>query len=53
MRRHQHGDATRGVSSTPRRATPDVQLVCWGITKYPEMDVLHDFLRGGTDFHHT
>jgi hypothetical protein len=37
----------------PRRATLDVQLVWRGTTKYPEIGVLHNFLRGDTDFHHT
>jgi hypothetical protein len=44
---------TLGVPSTPRRATLDVQLVCRETTKYHGMGVLHNFLRGGTDFHHT
>jgi hypothetical protein len=50
MGRHQHGDNTLGVRSSPRRTTLDVQLVCREPTKYPGMGVLHNFLRGDTDF---
>jgi hypothetical protein len=36
------------VDTTPRDL--DVQLVCRKTTKYPEMAVLHNFLRGDADF---
>jgi hypothetical protein len=50
---HQHGDNTLGLSSTPRRATLDVQRVCRQATKYPGTGVLHNFLRVDADFHAT
>ena len=47
-----HGDGSQSGRPPARRATADVQAVCWESVKYPGMGVLHDLPRGDAGLRH-